>query len=670
MKKLLLITFLFLGFSVFSQNQKPVAVNDTLIFSWDEMNPNYGVDTVSHLLFPSTFLRNDSDPNGDALKIISAQIISNNSLSFPSFSGGSVIAYNYQIIQPFSGKDTIEYVLSDMQTPAMLDTGYVFISVKHPIHEYLNANNINARIDIHSLFSAIHKPGFEAPKGSKSYSIFASNLWFSGKNNGATYSSIRQFGSIQQEETPSTAGPISDDFGSVSPQKYQRVWKVLKDNIDFHLAHFSDPNYSLISNIKNWPAHGDTTKGEPFHLAPFVDANNDGFYNPLSGDYPHIKGDQAVFFIYNDGISNHGTTPMKTQVQGLAYAFQCPDSAIQNTIFVDYQITNYSSNTYDSTFFGLWADFDIGNAQDDYLQCDVSRGLFFGFNGDDFDEDNSGLKGYKNHPAAQGVLVLKGPLQDYDGSDNNIGVLPNQTINGSGYSDGVTDNERRGLDRFFVSNNGSFNPETDSTYYRFLSGVFSNGSPVLNINNTSQNFTFPGSSDPLYFSTGGIPYTPWDEINAGNVPSDRRGIGSSGPVTFAPGDVIELTYAFVFGRDYVNAGAQAGVDNMLKRVDSIQSYYDNGMLNPCGDPLTINETIKKDNNFKVYPNPAKNWVIIEQKNNEQLAFRLLDITGRVLKSSSMNQPSQTLNLEHLKPGTYFLEMESKNHKEVISFIKE
>ena len=106
-------------------------------------------------------------------------------------------------------------------------------------------------------------------------------------------------------------------------------------------------------------------------------------------------------------------------------------------------------------------------------------------------------------------------------------------------------------------------------------------------NSISYKYVFPGSSDSLHYGTFGTAVNPWDEMSMGNFPSDRRATGSSGPFTFSPGNVIELQYAFVFGRDYVNTGAQAGLANMIKRSDSIQSYFDQGILTPYKPPLSV-----------------------------------------------------------------------------------
>ena len=47
----------------------------------------------------------------------------------------------------------------------------------------------------------------------------------------------------------------------------------------------------------------------------------------------------------------------------MAYAFNEPaDSALNNTIFLHYQIINRSTDTYDSVYIGFFDDIDIGLA--------------------------------------------------------------------------------------------------------------------------------------------------------------------------------------------------------------------------------------------------------------------------------------------------------------------
>lgn len=45
--------------------------------------------------------------------------------------------------------------------------------------------------------------------------------------------------------------------------------------------------------------------------------------------------------------------------------------------FYQYQIFNRSSDKLDSCYLGMWVDPDLGNPNDDYIGCDVGRGLGF-----------------------------------------------------------------------------------------------------------------------------------------------------------------------------------------------------------------------------------------------------------------------------------------------------
>ena len=74
--------------------------------------------------------------------------------------------------------------------------------------------------------------------------------------------------------------------------------------INNHILNYQSPGYIIPNDILNWPAHGDTTLGNSLgmlpYIAPFIDVDNDDIYNPSQGDYPCIKGDEAVYIVMND----------------------------------------------------------------------------------------------------------------------------------------------------------------------------------------------------------------------------------------------------------------------------------------------------------------------------------------------------------------------------------
>ena len=668
MKHILLMLFIGFFSNLYSQNNAPNAVDDTIYFSFAEIHE------IDSFKINNVFLGNDNDIDGHTIRLHDIIYSGPNSL-VPFIPTSQIFWLIYRPSIGFFGTETFHYVIRDNGTPIMYDTGTVTMVINPKDYEVLDANNIQPTISKDVLFSSSNGTlqGFEAPVGSGIHSVFAANLWITGSNNGIVHSNIRDFGT----DHLSKSGPVSDisHTGTSAVSQWDRVWKVSKHQIDYHLANWTTQGYQPPQELLDWPAHGIIIKGEEQFLAPYVDVNHDTLYNPYDGDYPIIKGDQAIYFIYNDGGSTISVTPMFAEVHGMAYAFSCQDSALQNTIFVDYKIYNRSQNTYDSTFVGMWSDMDLGHPQDDYVQCDVMRNLFFMFNGDDFDDSNAFSSGYENHPASQGVVILKGAKQDDDGFDNNFGIGSKESVNGFGFGDGVPDNELWGMEFFTFSINSTINNPNTEEEFRFvqLNHDIQGNQLVMDFNGTGTlipyKYMFTGISDPYFYGTDGIPIPPFTEISQGNTPADRRLLASTGPVTFAPGDVIELTYAFVFGRDYVNTGAQAGVTNMLERVDSIQSYYDQGMLSACGFPLAVKSQTKVNTDLNVYPNPTQNVVNIEQQKANDIKVDVIDATGKLVLTTTGQNQLTTIDLSGYTNGLYFIKVSSDEGFKVTKMIK-
>jgi len=682
MKNFLLLLFVGIYFQIFAQNNPPIAGDDIYMFPYDYVYSDSGF-SIDRSLSPRINF-NDFEPDGDSMFIDTIIYTGPGTLSY--YPMLPVINMRYKPVFGFVGSDSFIYVVRDNGNPIKYDTATVTITIMRKPFENLDANNVIAKIHKSSLF---RRNGFVVPKNSRVSSILESNIWISGTSNGSRYTNIRAFAPDNQPSVSignytSNCGPVSNTYQSDSlyNTKWDRVWKVSQHQIDWHLMHYTNSGYVAPQELLDWPAHGNVVNGEAANLAPFVDNNNDQIYNPYDGDYPLIKGDQAIYFIYNDGHSPISLNPMKSEVHGMAYAFDCPDSALQNTVFVDYKIFNRSNRTYDSTFIGMWSDMDVGNAQDDYIQCDVDRSLFYTFNGDDFDEYNSGFWGYGNHPGAQAAMVLKGAKMDDDGMDNAFGIGMNESVNGTGFGDGIVDNEYRGMESFVYYQNsggGMGNPYDEIDYYNVSRGLWRDGTPMVYGGAgypyqgggpwVRTKYKFPGTSDTYHYGTGGVPMPNWTEFTRGNVPSYRRGVASTGPMTFAPGDAIELTYAFVFGRDHVNQGAQAGVTVMLERADSIRSYYDQGLLSACGFPVSVNETSEMEHEILIYPNPANQFIHIELSQSEEIKIEILDAAGKLFISKRGNGRVNEIDLSSLSKGIYLVQVTSKSGRTTQKIIK-
>jgi hypothetical protein len=56
----------------------------------------------------------------------------------------------------------------------------------------------------------------------------------------------------------------------------------------------------------------------------------------------------------------------------------------------------------------------------------------------------------------------------------------------------------------------------------------------------------------------------------------------------------------------------------------------------------------------VYPNPASDKITIEVKKNKYTNISISDMTGRILSTGSMGSDKETISLEGLDKGIYFI----------------
>ena len=668
MKKL--FTLLFIA-NVFAMNSSeaqslPIAVNDTFYVVFSDT-------AITYTFNRGTITANDTLGSGTT-KIIDT--ISYNGINQVSVVMSPVPSIRVNQIKftanpGYFGIDSITYYLKDNGNPTAYDTATIYIYVKRKAFENIDLNNINASIDKEVLFMdrANSVSAFEVPKGSGSHTIFASNFWLAGMD--AAGGQLKGYAETyptdvfvpQSQNYPGNAGPI----GVHENYSYQwdRVWKVSAIDIQNHIN-----GNGTTEAITNWPAHGDVALGQAQDLAPFVDVNSDGIYTPTLGDYPKIKGQQAIYFIRN---SNRSANKMQTsnnnlEFHGMVYAYDCPeDSAINNTLFLDYTIYNRSSVTLTDCYFGQWTDLDLGFYDDDYVGCDVSRGTFYAYNGDIFDEDASGMTGYGSFLPAQGVTFLKGVQQDNDGIDNPFTQNIQDAIDsngipyaglGIGFGDGVVDNEYIGLKHFmYHGNNVSVAPD----YYNCLKGRLVDGSQI-NCSGVPTNYMFADSSDQLNWNSQGA-VLPSNCIESGNTSGDRRGVGSTGPFTFNPGAVLEMELAFVFGRDYNASGNNlAGITVMQERVDSIRSYHANGFATtPCGGAIIgVKNEVIPSNLLIIYPNPFANQFLVSYQPTNKTMVEVYSILGQKVVTQPITQHLTLLDLSNEPNGVYFVRVTDGN----------
>ena len=532
-----------------------------------------------------------------------------------------------------------------------------------------------------------NRASYEYPKGSGNHVLFSGALWMGGEDvNGQLKLAAHMF-RTGNDFWPGPLGKLITESGNYNPfvpqnadvtllrdrgaaeiipdrcEDFDQFYTIRKSEIIQFIAWWKcdrgitpledcegvvEPSAEVMDRIENWPAHGMT--GEDYYLAPFYDnappgemAN--GVYNPREdGDYPWyddivgrddvtcrddrrvtLFGDETHWWVFNDKGNIHtetGGDPIAMEIRAQAFTF-ATDDAINDMTFYNYELINRGTQTLKDTYFGQWVDPDIGFSQDDFVGCDVARGLGYCYNGDLNDEGVGSQPGYGATPPAVGIDFFEGPYLDNDGIDNPIykteadangpAVLLAEVYAkdgipypglGIGYGDNIVDNERFGMSRFVYHNRDLSpygDPESASDYYSYLKGIWKNGMNMQfggNGNTTGSGvptkYMFPGDSDPLNWGTYPIAAPsadPWSEVSVGNPAYDRRFLQSAGPFTLKPGAVNNITVGVVIGQS--NESDLEAPIRALKTADTkAQALFDNCfelVEPPIAPVLTIQE---------------------------------------------------------------------------------
>ncbi len=434
-------------------------------------------------------------------------------------------------------------------------------------------------------------------------SLYAGSVWLGGIDpSGSLKLACMDFrGGNNNEFWP---GPLSevgltDEF---TCKNWDRHFRVTGSEIRRHLDNLTrgvrDPA-EIPRGVRGWPARGNPYFTDvwgfdlPFTqqaLAGFFDADRDGNYDPLKGDYPSIEvrgcaqdryPDEMIFWIYNDQGAGapHGNTngkPIQMEVQVQAFGYLSSDE-LNDMTFHRYKLINRATERIDSTFFAMWTDPDLGCATDDYIGCDREKGLMYVYNQDATDgqpgcncpSTRGSTPTYCNNVPILGIDYFRGPLDTFG---NELGMSSFMYYN----------NPDAGS-----SPAGTQDPSVDFEFYNYLTGTWRDNTPLTvggsgyapgAAGRTRTKYALP---DPPKQSTG------WSMCSA-NLPfGDRRTLQASGPFSLKPGAVNELIIGipWVADVDYPCPDLEG-----LFRADKLaQGLFDN-----CFEPLSGPDAPKVD----------------------------------------------------------------------------
>jgi len=336
--------------------------------------------------------------------------------------------------------------------------------------------------------------------------------------------------------------------------------------------------------------------------ADFFDGDGDGIYNPvdlngngvwdLNEDRPDFLGDVTAWSVFNDGVPSNQrrfnqVNPMGIEIQQTLFAIGEDSNPVNNMIFIRYRIINKGtvSSQFDSVYFGIWDDPDIGVENqafsDDLAGSDSSLNIGYVYN--DGDDASYGI-----NPPSFATEILAGPVV----------YIPGETfidVNGNNiYDEGidtpldtaiVNKGEILGIEHYPGAKNLGV-----TSFIHFIQDVPSMVDPSNHLE--ARNYLLGKNRlgetiDPCTWQYGNVYGIPCNQVNplflySGDPvtttgwlnisPTDQRILTSSGPFTLKQNENVDIWTAYIVGRG--NSALQS-VTKMKEYSLSAKNYYEN-----------------------------------------------------------------------------------------------
>ena len=502
-------------------------------------------------------------------------------------------------------------------------------SVLAPNNIFLQSGNINTVFRTDGIFNydrvsmPFSRAGLVWPVSApqRLTAGFTAGIWVGAKVNiAANQKELRLAASFFNSHF--TAGNIPVN-GQVPPQS------VCNDSaFKGYLVNLTDP--SLVNGgIRTKNAGGSTYNFNyspwsawPINLgAPYVEVNGVPGYQPgWNADRPgtgvnNSRPSEMIFMVFMDytNCTNDphltelslpgGSLPLGVEIQQLAYAYETP--GMLNTYFVSYKIINKSGKNWDSTYFSLVNDADVGFASDDAVGCDSSKNIAYTYN---FDNDDSD---YGTAPPALGYKIIQGPVKN-TGMSSDTAKFP--CYNKVGYKM----LKMTGHNRFV--NTGTpctGDPDHYVNAYNYMQGKDGCGAVINN--------PLTGNPTKFVYSGNGCQHTGWYDSTQG----DKRNLINSGPFNMAAGDTQFVVYAYAIERGSDN---YQSICTMMNTLDFADQFYLNCSgtigIEPIGNSVPQIFSLEQN-----YPNPFNPVTSIKFGIPKQSNVRVIiyDALGREVK---------------------------------------
>jgi len=539
-------------------------------------------------------------------------------------------------------------------------SGPLYAQTPFPTIDSLTINNIDATVLVHGDMwwnPATEVAGCHFPMDTGNIIYFAGAIWMSGYDGGGQLHVAAQ--TYRQTGNDYWPGPLdaSGNLTYATSQSWAKIWKVYRTDIQYFLSLGTHTTGNTPAMILTWPGKGNTyAQGNggaaltiTDDMAPFVDLNGNGIYEPLLGEYPDIPGDEALWWVFSDNGPTHSQTsgrPLGVEVHAMSYGYH-RGTTIDNVVYYDYTIANKSANNYDNFRIAQWDKQQIGTDDiTDFIGFDSVWRMGISYNGTNYLGLGGGHPIYVRPPqSAITMIVLPG--------DAGTSYVPAGSFT-------------------YYNNDASVigTPIIDTQYSNYMRSKSKVGDHV------TDDFTGAGVSSVGYFSGPDCNYVftgdpsdtnQWSECVCNNNPGDRRTVLSSNDFSLSAGGTQHVVFALI-AADTAGGCPVTSFDSIRVVADTAWGDY----FSPP-PPLAVIANPALSNQVRLYPNPAHDELFVEGagSNGGDVSITVYNSIGQVENVSLQNKgPLLTADVSRLPDGLYNVLYRQGNIQTCMKFVKE
>ena len=527
-----------------------------------------------------------------------------------------------------------------------------------------DVNKLKLPLTNNGILADVDVGGIKGLHFDESSVLFSGGFYLSGLHQNQVWSNAVSTSALIEDYLPGLVGSDSNDFRN-------SVYVIKSSDLAFSSS-WINFNYAVELG------------------ADFYDGDGDGIYNPvdlngngtwdLNEDRPDFLGDVTAWSVFNDGVPSDQrrfnlVNPMGIEIQQTLFAIGDESNPVDNMIIIRYRIINKGtvSNQFDSVYFGIWDDPDIGDDNqaynDDLAGSDSSLNIGYTYN--DGDDESYGI-----NPPTFATAILAGPVV----------YIPGETfidVNGNNIYDEGIDNP---LDTAAVNKGEILGIE----YYPGAKNLgatslvhFIQFEPLMDDPGNhleARNFLLGRNRigeliDPCTWQYGNVFDIPCNQVNPlflysgdpvmnigwiNTDPTDQRILTSCGPFTLEQNENVDIWAAYVVGR---------GI-NALESVTKVKEYSSNAKYfyesNFSRLPTNVEDNTNTPMNFSLsqnYPNPFNPSTTINYQlaEHSKVILKVFDILGRevtvlVNEEKAAGRYNIIFNASKLASGVYLFQL--------------